>query len=104
MLLLASLSLYAAYTANIVGLLQSTTNSIRTISDLFNSPLKLGAQDVVYNRHYFKVGVKEIMLFKQNIVNNFLGSFKKSLLNSEPNRRLNDVFFLRKMTVFSRSR
>ncbi|XP_020292971.1 probable glutamate receptor [Pseudomyrmex gracilis] len=54
MLLLASLSLYAAYTANIVGLLQSTTNSIRTISDLFNSPLKLGAQDVVYNRHYFK--------------------------------------------------
>ncbi|CAL1685007.1 unnamed protein product [Lasius platythorax] len=54
MLLLASLSLYAAYTANIVGLLQSTTDSIKTLPDLFNSPLKLGAQDVVYNRHYFK--------------------------------------------------
>ncbi|KAL6264671.1 hypothetical protein P5V15_004771 [Pogonomyrmex californicus] len=54
MLLLASLSLYAAYTANIVGLLQSTTDSIKTLSDLLNSPLKLGVQDVVYNRHYFK--------------------------------------------------
>ncbi|XP_025995968.2 glutamate receptor ionotropic, delta-1 isoform X2 [Solenopsis invicta] len=54
MLLLASLSLYAAYTANIVGLLQSTTDSIQTVSDLLNSPLKLGAQDVVYNRYYFK--------------------------------------------------
>ncbi|KAM0733244.1 putative glutamate receptor [Formica fusca] len=54
MLLLASLSLYAAYTANIVGLLQSTTDSIKTLSDLFNSPLKLGAMDVVYNRYYFK--------------------------------------------------
>ncbi|XP_070154746.1 probable glutamate receptor isoform X1 [Polyergus mexicanus] len=54
MLLLASLSLYAAYTANIVGLLQSTTDSIKTLSDLLNSPLKLGAMDVVYNRHYFK--------------------------------------------------
>ncbi|KAG5343575.1 GLRK protein, partial [Acromyrmex charruanus] len=54
MLLLASLSLYAAYTANIVSLLQSTTDSIKTLRDLLNSPLKLGVQDVVYNRHYFK--------------------------------------------------
>lgn len=56
MLLVASLSLYAAYTANIVGLLQSTTDSIQTIPDLLHSPLKMGAQDVVYNRYYFKVG------------------------------------------------
>ncbi|KYN40325.1 Glutamate receptor U1 [Trachymyrmex septentrionalis] len=54
MLLLASMSLYAAYTANIVGLLQSTTDSIKTLSDLIDSPLKLGMQDIVYNRHYFK--------------------------------------------------
>lgn len=56
MLLVASLSLYAAYTANIVGLLQSSTDSIQTIPDLLHSPLKMGAQDVVYNRYYFKVG------------------------------------------------
>ncbi|XP_032690856.1 protein PTHB1-like [Odontomachus brunneus] len=54
MLLLASLSLYAAYTANIVGLLQSTTDSIKTPKDLLHSPLSLGVQDTVYNRHYFK--------------------------------------------------
>lgn len=55
MLLVASLSLYAAYTANIVGLLQSTTDSIQTVPDILHSPLKLGAQDVVYNHYYFKV-------------------------------------------------
>ncbi|XP_076670960.1 ionotropic receptor 75a-like [Andrena cerasifolii] len=54
MLLIAALSLYASYTANIVALLQSTTDSIKTVTDLFHSPLKLGAQDVVYNRYYFK--------------------------------------------------
>ncbi|XP_011700362.1 PREDICTED: glutamate receptor ionotropic, delta-1-like [Wasmannia auropunctata] len=54
MLLLTSLSLYAAYTANIVGLLQSTTDSIKTLPDLLNSPLKLGATDIVHNRYYFK--------------------------------------------------
>ncbi|XP_071629010.1 ionotropic receptor 75a-like isoform X1 [Temnothorax longispinosus] len=54
MLLLASLSLYASYTANIVGLLQSTTDSIKTLPHLLNSPLKLGAQDVVYNRYFSK--------------------------------------------------
>jgi len=55
MLLLASLSLYAAYTANIVALLQSTTDSIKTLSDLLYSPLTLGAQDLDYNRYYLKV-------------------------------------------------
>ncbi|XP_076634541.1 ionotropic receptor 75a-like [Colletes latitarsis] len=54
MLLIAALSLYASYTANIVALLQSSTDSIKTLSDLLNSPLKLGAQDVIYNRYYFK--------------------------------------------------
>lgn len=59
MVLLASLSLYAAYTANIVALLQSTTDTIKTPKDLLYSPLSLGVQDTVYNRHYFKVGKLE---------------------------------------------
>ncbi|KAF3425584.1 hypothetical protein E2986_03534 [Frieseomelitta varia] len=54
MLLIAALNLYASYTANIVALLQSTTDSIKTPADLLHSPLKLGVQDVVYSRHYFK--------------------------------------------------
>lgn len=61
MLLLAALSLYAAYTANIVGLLQSTTDSIKTIPDLLHSPLKFGVQDVVYSRYYFQVGKTKIV-------------------------------------------
>nr|XP_031835539.1 ionotropic receptor 75a-like isoform X2 [Nomia melanderi] len=53
MLLITALSLYASYTANIVTLLQSTADTIKTPADLLNSPLKLGAQDIVYNRYYF---------------------------------------------------
>ncbi|XP_016839636.1 glutamate receptor 2 isoform X1 [Nasonia vitripennis] len=52
--LLAALNLYAAYTANIVALLQSTTGSIKTLQDLLDSPLMLAAHDNVYNRYYFK--------------------------------------------------
>ncbi|XP_011300833.1 glutamate receptor ionotropic, delta-2 isoform X2 [Fopius arisanus] len=53
MMLLIALSLYAAYTANIVALLQSTADSIKTLDDLMNSPLKIGIFDIVYNRYYF---------------------------------------------------
>lgn len=55
MLLVTALSLYTAYTANIVALLQSTSDSIKTVEDLMNSPLKIGIHDIVYNRYYFKV-------------------------------------------------
>nr|AQN78502.1 ionotropic receptor 75u [Meteorus pulchricornis] len=52
-LLIAALSLYASYTANIVALLQSTSSSINTIQDLAESGLKIGVHDIVYNRYYF---------------------------------------------------
>nr|QGW50296.1 ionotropic receptor 75p [Chouioia cunea] len=55
MLLLAVLNLYASYSANIVALLQSTTTSITSLKDLLESPIKCGANDIVYNRHYFKL-------------------------------------------------
>lgn len=45
--------LYSAYTANVVSLLQSPSKNIKTMEDLFNSKLKLGAEDTPYNRHYF---------------------------------------------------
>ncbi|PZC86346.1 hypothetical protein B5X24_HaOG200843 [Helicoverpa armigera] len=50
---LAFLFLYTSYSANIVALLQSTSNQIRTLSDLLNSKLELGVEDVPYNRYYF---------------------------------------------------
>uniref|UniRef100_A0A2A4IZW1 Uncharacterized protein n=1 Tax=Heliothis virescens TaxID=7102 RepID=A0A2A4IZW1_HELVI len=50
---LAFLFLYTSYSANIVALLQSTSNQIRTLSDLLNSKLELGVEDAPYNRYYF---------------------------------------------------
>ncbi|CAH0401150.1 unnamed protein product [Chilo suppressalis] len=54
LLFLALTILYAAYSANIVVLLRAPSSSVRTLSDLLNSPLKLGASDFEYNRYFFK--------------------------------------------------
>jgi hypothetical protein len=55
MLYVAVIFLYTSYAACIVSLLQSTTNSIRTLEDLYHSGMALGAKDVVYSRHFFSV-------------------------------------------------
>ncbi|PSN49051.1 Ionotropic receptor 75j [Blattella germanica] len=47
--------LNTSYSAYIVALMQSTTNSIRTLNDLLNSGLTLAAEDIVYNRYFFSV-------------------------------------------------
>ncbi|KAL0870087.1 hypothetical protein ABMA27_006247 [Loxostege sticticalis] len=54
LLFLALTILYAAYSANIVVLLRAPSSSVRTLPDLLNSPLKLGASDFEYNRYFFK--------------------------------------------------
>lgn len=48
------------YTANIVVLLQSTSKSIQTLSDLLNSNLELGVEDNLYARHYFPIETEPI--------------------------------------------
>lgn len=53
-LYIALLFLYTSYTANIVALLQSTSNNINTLEDLLHSPLELGVDDITYNRVYFE--------------------------------------------------
>lgn len=47
--------IYTSFTANIVALLQSTTKSFRTISDLQNPSIDIGVHDTPYNRHYLKI-------------------------------------------------
>ncbi|KAG7301257.1 hypothetical protein JYU34_014162 [Plutella xylostella] len=55
LLLFISLTiLYAAYSANIVVLLRAPSSSVRTLTDLLNSPLSVGASDFEYNRNFFK--------------------------------------------------
>nr|CAH7757037.1 unnamed protein product [Callosobruchus chinensis] len=53
--LLALMFLYTSYSANIVALLQSTTESIKTLEDILNSRITLGVHDVVYGHYYFEV-------------------------------------------------
>ncbi|CAB3253487.1 unnamed protein product [Arctia plantaginis] len=50
---LAFLFFYTSYSASIVVLLQSTSNQIRTVTDLMNSKLEFGIEDVVFHRYYF---------------------------------------------------
>ncbi|XP_055679896.1 probable glutamate receptor [Lutzomyia longipalpis] len=57
---LAMLFLYASYTANIVALLQSTTNSISTLQHLLDSKLNFGVEDIVYNRYYFSTATEPV--------------------------------------------
>lgn len=45
--------IYTSYTANIVALLQSTSDSIRTLADLSKSNIELGVQDTPYSRVLF---------------------------------------------------
>ncbi|XP_061723269.1 ionotropic receptor 75a-like isoform X1 [Cydia pomonella] len=52
-LFLVFLFLYTAYSASIVVLLQSSSNQIRTLTDLLNSKLELGVEDTPYNRYWF---------------------------------------------------
>lgn len=47
--------LYTSYSANIVALLQSSSNSINTLSDLLKSRLEVGVDDTVFNHFYFPV-------------------------------------------------
>jgi hypothetical protein len=63
MLYIAVILFYTSYCACIVALLQSTTDSIRNLEDLYQSGMGLGVLDVVYNRHYFSVmPMKQVLL------------------------------------------
>nr|ALR72537.1 ionotropic receptor 75q [Colaphellus bowringi] len=55
---IALMFMYTSYSANIVALLQSTTESIRTLEDLLNYRISLGVQDIVYAHHYFEVRIQ----------------------------------------------
>lgn len=54
-LFMALMFLFTSFSANIVALLQSSSNSIQTLEDLLNSKLEFGVQNETYNRHYFRV-------------------------------------------------
>lgn len=50
--------LYTSYSANILALLQSSSTSIQTLSDLLKSRLQVGVDDTIFNHFYFPVLLK----------------------------------------------
>lgn len=49
--------LFVSYSANIVALLQSPSNQIKTLQDLYESKIITYSEDTIYYRHYFPVGL-----------------------------------------------
>lgn len=52
--------LFVSYCANIVALLQSPSNQIRTLRDLYDTKMEFSILDTAYNRHYFAVSEHNI--------------------------------------------
>ncbi|XP_030768286.1 ionotropic receptor 75a-like [Sitophilus oryzae] len=59
-LLIALMFMYVSYSANIVALLQTSSNSIKTLEDLLNSRITIGVDDTVYNHFYFSTAEEPI--------------------------------------------
>lgn len=54
--MLFSFAIYQFYSASIVGsLLMEKPKSIRTLRDLIDSSLRVGIEDIPYNKDYFRV-------------------------------------------------
>jgi len=54
-MLIGIIFLFTSYSASIVVILQSTSNSIQTVEDLWKSRLPVGAEDVGYNKYLIRV-------------------------------------------------
>lgn len=61
--------LYVSYSANIVALLQSPSNQIQTLQDLYESKIDTFVEDTVYNRYYFPVS--SVSRFTWSFINYF---------------------------------
>lgn len=55
--LLILMFLYTSYSANIVALLQSTDENIKSLEDLYTSRISLGVEDIAYSYYYFQVSI-----------------------------------------------
>ncbi|KAI8435463.1 hypothetical protein MSG28_003766 [Choristoneura fumiferana] len=85
-LFLAFLFLYTAYSASIVVLLQSSSNQIRTLSDLLQSKLELGVEDTPYNRFwFFACNIKSVQVNDANFAIKYFISVKTTPNNPRHN-------------------
>lgn len=64
------LFIYTSYTANIVALLQSSSNAISSLDDLLQSNMKFGVEDTPYSRFYFPAQTEVVRkaIYQQKII------------------------------------
>lgn len=61
LILLFGFFMFQFYSASIVGsLLMEKPKTIKTLRNLIDSPLKLGIEDILYNKDFFKVSTPEL--------------------------------------------
>ncbi|GJQ71807.1 hypothetical protein Trydic_g11493 [Trypoxylus dichotomus] len=90
---LAFMFLYTSYSAKIVALLQSTSESIKTVDDLLSSRIKLGVEDKPYSHYYFKMQTEETRkaIYTEKIAP--IGQKPKFMNIEEGVKRMRDEFF-----------
>lgn len=66
----AMLFLHTSYTASIVALLQSSSNTINTLEELLQSSLNFGVEDTPYHRFWFPAQTEPTRkaIYKQKII------------------------------------
>lgn len=75
LILMFSFSIYQFYSASIVGsLLMEKPKSIKTIRNLIDSSLRLGIEDIVYNKDFFRVSAECVCILLSGFVNMFAGT------------------------------
>ncbi|XP_033149434.1 uncharacterized protein LOC108598071 [Drosophila busckii] len=78
--------LFTSFSANIVALLQSPSDAIRSLGDLGQSPLEIGVQDTQYNKIYFTESTDpvELQAGYQIVSDTFSEPEKCGLMELEP--------------------
>lgn len=87
------LFIFTSYTANIVALLQSTSNTINTLEDLLHTDIELGAEDTPYQRYWLPLQTAPIQqqIYRQKIASP--GQDEKFTTMEEGIRRVRSEFY-----------
>lgn len=68
-LFFTSLFIYTSYSASIAALVQSNSNSIKSIKNLVESPMTFSAQISPYGKYYFEVSTGHNIILHMTVNN-----------------------------------
>lgn len=79
LILMFSFSIYQFYSASIVGsLLMEKPKSIKTIRNLIDSSLRLGIEDIVYNKDFFRVSAECVCICSRDSLTCLLARMQRT--------------------------